>query len=659
MRIANPHHKKQKVNMTNKFVELLSSQTLLADGAMGTMLHARGIGFDQCFDELNLTDPAAVADIHKAYIDAGAQLILTNTFGANRYKLNKHGLESKVAEINRAGVELARRAVAASFKDVWIAGDVGPLGMRIAPFGRVQPDEARAAFSEQIAALAEAGADLIVIETMSDLYEIQEAIRAARDVGATFMVTQEGMQQNGRRRASPLPIVASMTFTRDDRTVLGDSPEKVARTLAEAGADVIGVNCSGGPAQLLRLLKQMRQAVATSETPHSAHPYFWVKPNAGWPEQIGGRIMYPADPAYFGDYALAFCEAGADIVGGCCGTTPRHIAAMRAALDKFPAGCKTELLETPEVLETSEVSTEIEPPSQLAQKLADGKFVIAAEMDPPRGLSTHKLVAGASLLAEAGADVINVADSPMARMRMSAWAVCDVIQRQVGVETTLHFPTRGRNLLRVQGDLLAAHALGIHNVFVVMGDPTAIGDYPEAMDNYDLVTSGLIKLIKQGFNLGVDHSGTSIGQPTDFFVGAALNLNPPEPGSEIKNLHRKARNGADFFLTQPIYRGEEGPAFLEKYAALHGALDRPVLAGILPLVSLKHANFLHHEVPGVSIPEETRQRMEKAGEDGPRVGVELAVELIQKIKPWAQGIYIMPQFNRYDMVAEIIEAVKE
>jgi len=602
---------------------------------MGTMLHAGGVGFDQCFDELNLTDPAAVADVHKAYIDAGAQLILTNTFGANRYKLSKHGLEGKVAEINRAGVELARRAVAASFKEVWIAGDVGPLGVRIAPFGRVQPDEARAAFSEQIQALAEAGADLIVIETMSDLYEIQEAIKAAR-------------------QTCSLPVAASMTFTRDDRTVLGDSPETVARALTESGADVIGVNCSGGPAQLLRLFKQMRQAVGGGS---QTRLYFWVKPNAGWPEQIGGRIMYPADPDYFGDYALALCKAGADIIGGCCGTTPRHIAAMHAALDKFPEGCKTELLETSEVPEVLEVS-EIALPSQLAQKLADGRFVIAVEMDPPRGLSTHKLVAGASLLADAGADVINVADSPMARMRMSAWAVCDVIQHQVGVETTLHFPTRGRNLLRVQGDLLAAHALGIHNVFVVMGDPTAIGDYPEAMDNYDLVPSGMIKLIKQRFNLGVDHSGTSIGQPTDFFVGAALNLNPAEPESEIKNLHRKVKNGADFFLTQPIYRPEDGSAFLEKYAAAHGPLDRPVLAGILPLVSLKHANFLSHEVPGISIPEETIRRMGVAGENGAKVGVELAVELIEKVRLWAQGIYIMPQFNRFDLVAEIIEAVK-
>ncbi len=356
---------------------------------------------------------------------------------------------------------------------------------------------------------------------------------------------------------------------------------KVARLLHEAGADVIGVNCSGGPAQLLRLLKQMRHAVPSGK--------FWVKPNAGWPEQVGGRIMYPADPDYFGDYALSFREAGASIVGGCCGTTPQHIAAMRKALDTSPSIEPSQIAVQPED-EITEAAQE--QPTEFAQKLAAGKFVTAVEMDPPRGLSTHKLLAGASLLAEAGADVINVADSPMARMRMSAWAVCDVVQRRVHVETTLHFPTRGRNLLRVQGDLLAAHALGIRNVLVIMGDPTAIGDYPEAMDNYDLVPSGLIKLIKQGFNAGVDHSGTSIGQPTNFFVGAALNLCPSDPEQEARNLVRKLRAGADFFITQPLYRPEQGSEFLSKYEAEHGALGRPVLVGILPLVSLKHANFL-------------------------------------------------------------------
>jgi methionine synthase I (cobalamin-dependent)/5,10-methylenetetrahydrofolate reductase len=618
--------------MTNKFLELLSSSTILADGAMGTMLHARGIGFDKCFDELNLTNPAAVADIHREYIEAGAQLIITNTFGANRFKLKKHGLEDDVIEINRAGVELAKRAVAASFKDVLVAGDIGPLGVRIAPYGRVKPEEARAAFAEQAKALAEAGAELIVIETMSDLYEIQEAIKAAKEV-------------------SKLPVVASVTFTRDDRTLLGDDPMKVARKLKEAGADVIGVNCSGGPSQLLRILKQMKQAVPDRSAK------FWVKPNAGWPEQVGGRIMYPADADYFGDYALAFREAGANVVGGCCGTTPQHITAMKKAFESTP-------IHTSEILEASEVSdvefSEVEQPTQFAQKLSSGKFSICIEMDPPRGLSTHKLLAGASLLHDAGADVINVADSPMARMRMSAWAVCDLVQRKVGVESTLHFPTRGRNLLRVQGDLLAAHALGIRNVFVVMGDPTSIGDYPEAMDNYDLVPSGLIKLIKQGFNTGVDHSGTSIGQPTNFFVGAALNLCPPDVDNEVKNLHRKVKAGTDFFLTQPIYHADDGPKLLEAYEAKYGKLNKPILAGILPLVSAKHANFLHHEVPGIFIPNEARLKIESTGdaEAAVKVGVELAIELIQNIKSWAGGIYIMPQFHRYDMVAEIIEAVK-
>jgi methionine synthase I (cobalamin-dependent)/5,10-methylenetetrahydrofolate reductase len=614
--------------MTNTFLELLSTQTVLADGAMGTMLHTRGIGFEKCFDELNLTNPSAVAEIHRAYIEAGAQLVITNTFGANRFKLSKHGLQDKTVAINKAGVDLAKRVVNASFRDVLVAGDVGPLGVRIAPYGRVKPEAAREAFAEQIRALAESGVDLIVIETFSDLYELKEAIRAAREIGN-------------------LPVVASVTFTRDDRTLLGDDPVTVARRLKETGVDVIGINCSGGPAQLLRLLKQMTPVVPEGK--------FWVKPNAGWPEQVGGRIMYPADAEYFGEYALSFRDAGACIVGGCCGTTPQHIAAMRKALNSAPVIDQTHvsILPQEELTETAQ-----EQPTQFAQKLTAGKFAISVEMDPPRGLSTHKLIAAASVLADAGADVINVADSPMARMRMSAWAVCDVVQRKVGVETTLHFPTRGRNLLRVQGDLLAAHALGIRNVFVVMGDPTSIGDYPEAMDNYDLVPSGLIKLIKQGFNTGVDHSGTSIGQPTNFFVGAALNLCPPDVETEVKNLHRKIKAGTDFFLTQPAYRSEDGPKLIEIYEAKYGKFEKPILVGVLPLVSARHVNFLHHEVPGIFIPEETRQRIEAAGEDGVKAGVEIAAELIDQLKTWAGGVYIMPQFNKFDMVAEIIEAIR-
>ena len=618
---------------SSKFLTLLdeSKLPLLGDGAMGTLLNAQGVSFESCLDALNLTDPGVVAEVHRAYIEAGAQIIQSNTFGANRYKLAAHGLAKQVAEINRAGIELARRAVLASYKPVLIAGDVGPLGVRLAPYGRVQPEQGRQAFAEQIGALAEAGADLIIIETMTDLYEIREAILAAREV-------------------CDLPVVASMTYTRDDRTLLGDTPTKVALTLHETGADLIGANCSGGPAQIWRILRQMRQAVPDSR--------FSVMPNAGWPEQIGGRVMYPANQDYFGEYAQAFCEAGASLIGGCCGTTPQHIAAMRAALNAAPEGCDFEGIsfspaDHDDVLESADRS------SHLAQRLEQGEFVISVEMDPPRGLSAHKLLAGASLLAEAGADVINVADSPMARMRMSPWAVCELVQRQIRVDTTLHFPTRGRNLLRVQGDLLAAHALGIRNVFVVMGDPTSIGDYPDAMDNYDLVPSGLIQLIKQGFNVGVDHAGVDIGQPTSFFVGCALNLCPLDPDREIRNLRRKLKAGTDFVLTQPVYEPERAAQFIAYYEKQYGPLEIPILVGVLPLFSVRHASFLHHEVPGISIPDEIHTRLRLAGERSAQEGIQIALDLIEQMRSFVRGIYLMPAFNRYDLAAEVIEGTRK
>jgi homocysteine S-methyltransferase len=620
-----------------KFLALLESSSLplLGDGAMGTLLNARGVSFEQCFDALNLTDPGLVSDIHRAYIEAGSQVIQTNTFGANRYKLAGHGLEQQLAEINRAGVALARQVALDSGREVLVAGDVGPLGVRLAPFGRVQPEQACQAFAEQIRALCAAGADLIILETMSDLNEIRAAVSAARQVFAQL--------------AAPLPVVASLTFTRDDRTLLGDTPAQAATTLHAAGADVIGVNCSGGPAQILRILRQMRQAVPQARLS--------AMPNAGWPEQVGGRIMYPARPDYFGDYARAFREAGACLIGGCCGTTPQHIAAMRAALENTSSGGTLNGLAITSLESEFETSSS-DKPSQLAEKLAAGRFVISVEMDPPRGLSTHKLLAGASLLAEAGADVINIADSPRARMRMSPWAVCSVIQREFNVETTLHFPTRGRNLLRVQGDLLAAHALGIRNVFVVMGDPTEIGDYPDAMDNYDLVPSGLIQLIKQGFNAGIDHAGVEIGQPTSFFVGCALDPTPLDPQRELRNLRRKILAGADFILTQPVYQPEAAGEFLKRYAELFGPPGIPVLAGVLPLSGPRHAAFLNNEVPGISIPAEIQRRLQEAGEAAPQAGVRVALELIEAMRPWASGVYLMPAFNRYDLAAEIIEGAR-
>lgn len=614
-----------------RFVEWLErGEPLLADGAMGTQLHARGVSFEACFDELNLSRPELVLDIHRGYLEAGAQLIETNTFGANRHKLMAHGLEDKVAEINTAGVALAKQAIEQAGAEALVAGSVGPLGVRMAPFGRVKAEEAFEAFREQIAALVEAGADVISIETQSDLYELREAIQATKVVG-------------------DVPVIASVTFTRDDRTLLGDSPAQVARLLHDAGAEVIGANCSEGPAQLLRVLKAMREAVPKAR--------FSVMPNAGWPEQVGGRIMYPATANYFADHALAYRQAGAVVIGGCCGTTPEHIQHMRAALDSANGGKVVEV--TSDFGEEPEIATGPLGPTDLSTRLAGGRYVLSVEISPPKGLSVKKLLAGAHLLSEAGADVINVTDSPMARLRMSPWAVCNLIQQEVGLETVLHFPTRGRNLLRVQGDLLAAHATGVRNIFVVMGDPTAIGDYPEATDDYDVVPSGLIRLIKQGFNVGVDHRGDEIGEATTFFVGCALNPGAADLDRELGVLRRKVEAGADFVLTQPVFDPERVHNALAAYQERHGPLDIPVLAGVLPLYGIRHARFLDNEVPGITIPEAISKRIEAAGDHAPQAGVSIAVEIIEQLGQAVAGAYLMPPFSRYDMAADIIERLAD
>lgn len=615
-----------------KFLDWLASgKPILADGAMGTQLHARGIPFEACFDELNLSRPELILDIHQEYLQAGARIIEANTFGANRHKLSSHGLEHQVEKINAAGVALAKQAIEETGADALVAGSVGPLGVRMAPFGRVKREEAYEAFKEQITALEQAGADLISLETQSDLYELREGIQAAKVVG-------------------DLPVIASVTYTRDDRTLLGDTPAQAARLLWESGADVVGANCSGGPAQLLRVLQVMRRAVPEGK--------FSVMPNAGWPEQVGGRIMYAATADYFAEYARAYTQAGACIIGGCCGTTPEHIAHIHAAFrgaDLAQVGAiSVETVEDVVKLTRGQAG-----PTHLSTKLASGQFVLSVEVNPPRGLSVEKILAGARLLAAAGADVINVADSPMARMRMSPWAVCHLVQDKVGLETVLHFPTRGRNLLRVQGDLLAAHATGVRNIFVVMGDPTSIGDYPEATDDYDVVPSGLIKLVKHGFNAGVDHHGDEIGEATSFYVGCALNLDPANVEQEIRVLRRKIKAGADFVLTQPVFEPERVERTIAAFEERYGPIGIPVIVGILPLYGIKHARFLHNEVPGISIPEAIQKRVSAAGHRAPQAGVSIAVEILDQLKDTVSGAYLMPPFNRYDMAAEIIENVAE
>jgi homocysteine S-methyltransferase len=624
----------------NEFHQRLEQGPLLFDGAMGTMLHGRGVPIDQCFDAINREQPALVAEIHRGYIDAGADAIETNSFGANRFKLAEHGLEQDVAALNTAAVVVARRVIEGSFKPVLLAGSVGPLGVRLAPLGRVSAAQAEAAFAEQIAALVHpaspghAGVDLIVIETVSDLKEMAAAVAAARAV------------------APDIPIISQMTFTRDDRTVLGDTPTAVAKALLKLEVDAIGVNCSGGPVQVLRLITTMREV--SGDRPLAASP------NAGWPQQTeGGRVLYPATPAYFADYSRAFLAAGVKVVGGCCGTTTQHISAMRRAVDTFIPGDEARPL--PRILPSGiqeAVTVAADRPTQLAQALQDGRFIATVEMSPPRGIATHRLLAGARMLREAGATFINVADSPLARMRMSAWAACYLVQKDVGLETILHFPTRGRNLLRVQGDLLAAYALGIRNLFIVMGDPTHIGDYPEAMDNYDIVPTGLIQLIKSRFNSGLDQAGQSIDQPTNFVVGCALNLEAEDREREMKLLRKKITNGADFALTAQVFNPAVAHSFITDYESHYSERIIPIIAGVQPLFNSGNADFLHNEVPGVSIPEEYRERLREAA-DPQAEGVAIARAILQEIRPFVQGVYMIPAFGRYDLVADVLDVLKE
>ena len=617
------------------FRDRLTQSPLLLDGALGTVLHSRGIAIDECFDALNVQQPALVAAIHRDYITAGADVVETNSFGANRYKLAAHGLESQVDQLNAAAVSIARRVIQSFFRPVLLAGSVGPLGVHIAPLGRVTMANAQSAFAQQMAALVDpedgvAGVDLLIVETLTDLQEAEAAVAAARDV------------------APDIPLVVQMSFTRDDRTLLGESPDDVARRLSRSDVDVIGANCSGGPAQVLRLIAIMHQAAP--DLPLSAMP------NAGWPEHTaGGRVIYPATPDYFGDYARSFVQAGARLVGGCCGTNAGHIAAMRRALDQ-PADSARPLPAITLIPRAAGPAEPLDRPTGLAQALAQERFIATVEMRPPKGIATQRMLTGAHMLKEAGANFLDVADSPLARMRMSAWAAAHLIQQAVGLEAILHFPTRGRNLLRIQGDLLASHAMNVRNLFIVMGDPTHIGDYPEAMDNYDIVPSGLIRLIKQRLNSGVEQSGESIDQPTNFVVGCALSLQAQDPDRELRLLRKKIRNGADFALTQPIFDPIASRNFIIRCRRELGDGLVPIIAGIQPLYNSRNAEFLHNEVPGISISTEHRQRMSNS-EDPHQEGVVIAREILEEIRPYVQGVYLVPQFGRYDLVANILDVV--
>lgn len=608
---------------------LAQPKPILGDGAIGTLLVQRGnLSLSKCFDQLNLTQPALVEGTHSDYIEAGSELIETNTFGANRFKLAEYGLTDSVSIINQAGVRLARQAADKSDNDVYVAGAVGPLGVSLKPYGRVSQEEGQNAFKEQIRALLEEGVDALLFETFNNHDELIVAIESARELDAD------------------IPIIAQATFSTNTITSTGHNPARVASDLHQTGATVIGVNCGTGPSQISQILQSMHNAVPEAQ--------FSALPNAGFPMTVGGRAMYPATAEYFGDYALTFEAIGAQIVGGCCGTTPQHIASMRQALDD-PSRAVPEI----HVVQTAEKELSVQNvhPTDLAQRLQDGKFTITVEMTPPRGYDTEKVLREARLLRDAGAFAIDVADTPAAKMKMSAWAVSHLLQEHVGIETVLHFPTRGRNILRVQGDLLAAHALGLRNLFVTMGDPTRIGDYPDAMDSYDIVPSKLISVIKHDLNQGKDMAGSSIGVPTHFNVGCALNMAADNIDREIKILLNKLEGGADFALGQAVFDPPRIERFLKRYKEITGEdFNLPVIMGLIPLHHLKFARFLHNEVPGINIPDAIFERLANAGDDSKAVGTQIAIELMRDMRDYVQGAYVIPG-GRYKTAATIVDAL--
>src|SRR5213082_1344494 len=572
--------------MQHDFLEQLQQHPLLCDGAMGTLLYARGIAYERCFDELNLTRPALIQGIHSEYISAGAQIIETNTFGANRAKLEAYNLEGRVRDINRHAVKLAREAREISGQSVFIAGAVGPSGRPLqAPYEQ-RLSELRAIFREQIDALLVGGADLLILETFSSLAELRQAVLAAQDVGG-------------------LPIVAQMSFYEDGHTLSGQSPARVAAVLNDLGIDVMGANCSVGPAATLDVLQEMIAAARLFLDNEQAIPQmFSAQPNAGLPTRIGNRFFYMATPDYFADYALRFAQAGVHLIGGCCGTTPRHIAAMRKALDEH-YGVSTQF-STGLVKETEEKVTEtangtvtiaglieeeiILPrqgtPTRLQEKLAAGEFVVSVELDPPKGLNPTKILEGAALLQQAGVNCINIADSPMARVRMGCIAMARLIQDHLGLEKIIHFTTRDRNLMALQSELLGAHALGIRNILALTGDPLHVGDYPNTTGVWDVDSVGLIGVMR-GMNEGHDAAGSSIGAQGSFHIGAALNLNMTEEQTEqeIAMYWRKIEAGAHFIMTQPIYE----PAPLLRFLERVGKPTIPLMLECITLHSSRHA----------------------------------------------------------------------
>lgn len=612
------------------FLSELDRRVLVCDGAMGTMLYAKGIFLNRSFDELNLTQPDLVGEVHQTYVRHGADVIETNTFGANRIKLSHFGLADQTHATNVQGARIARHAVR---DQAWVAGAIGPLGIRIEPWGKTGVDEAQEYFAEQARALAEGGVDLFVLETFRDVNEIGAAIRAVRSV-------------------CDLPIVAQMTTEEDGNTHDGAAPEAFVPELENWGANVVGLNCSVGPAAMLEAIERLAR-VATVKLS--------AQPNAGQPREIEGRNIYLCSPEYMASYARRFIANGVRLVGGCCGTTPEHIRQIKQAVRALSpkavgqgsvrpsdgAGATTVAGSAPAVIVRSEKS-------RMGNALARGNFVVSVELVPPRGYRAESLVEQARHLRIHGVDLVNIPDGPRATGRMSALAAAVMVQQQAGVETILHYACRDRNMIGMQSDLLGAHAMDVRNLLIVTGDPPRVGDYPDATAVYEVDSIGLTNLAAQ-LNRGLDIGGQAIGQATAFHIGVAANPGAFDLDQEVRRFEYKVEAGAEFAITQPVFDVAAMVLFLERIERVR----IPVLAAITPLESLRHAEFLANEVPGVSVPGAVLERMRCAEEAGRarEEGLAIARELVVEVAGRVQGLQITVASGDVDAALRVLEAI--
>jgi homocysteine S-methyltransferase len=622
-----------------RFRDRLAGGPLLADGAMGTLLFSRGIPQRAVLDDLVATRPDLIGAIHREYLDVGADIIETATFGANRVRLAPHGLADRAGRLARRGAQLAREARDVAGRDVLVAGSIGPLGPPTREILHLPGDAVRAAFRETIEGLLEGGVDVFWFETFGHIDHLAIAVEEARSV------------------ANDLPVISLLTFGEDVDLPDGTRAGPAAAALAgRVDVDVIGVNCGAGPVGCLEALVAMEGRGKA------------ILPNAGLPQRIEGQFVYAAGPDYLGRMVGDMLDAGAAIVGGCCGTTPDHIAAMRVAIDARTGAEAVPPPVAPAVRPPTITTIRAEvavatdtpaPPSRLARALADGRYVISVEIDPPRSIRIERTIEAARMLQDAGVDIVNVSDSAMARVRMGALAVAFGIQHDLDLECVVHFTTRDRNLMAVESELLGAHALGVRDILALTGDPPRIGDLPGATGVWDVDSIGLVEILTR-LNRGEDAAGSPIGQPASFTIACALDPTAADAATEWDRLERKIAAGAHLIMTQPLYSEAQVEAMFREACRRFGpsGFPIPVLLGVLPLQSSRHAEFLHHEVPGITIPDATRDALRDAGEHGAAVGLRITEELLAVVGDRVAGTYVMPSFGRYEQAAELVRRLR-